>query len=433
MEVNVTQNDGGRDLAVVCAQKLKISRRYPVSIHFVGSLPIFACSKRVRRCHWLAGFAEEFPLLELLRSYVIPSAPHFAPIGSPTQPTIVSGLPIRIKQRVDAGRRRRLCCMKFVLRRRTATDEKKKKKKNLGSISSVADKLLRYCETTNGIGRRSSNATQRNAVLLLTDLSAKCIGGHRGVVVILLSSDLGEPGSIPGGGNSWILACGNRGGQCRWSAGFLGDLPFTPSSLHRTSPRFTLVGFQDLYVKSCPDIFTRPFIHSECIIVATAIFIHQNKRAKIFMSSDEHIKSIDPLVDTRIGCLLSQWKATIGPAFSRRCQTPCGPMAKNQFCTTWAPMTLRIIVLKYPPMTLRIIVLEYPTVVAIHSSPSWTSRAVGVKEPAYLSEVFSAFEAEKRASDTDDPATHIKCAIALKKTMYLRVPGQESRELYGRH
>ncbi|KAJ8865857.1 hypothetical protein PR048_033380 [Dryococelus australis] len=30
----------------------------------------------------------------------------------------------------------------------------------------------------------------------------------------------------------------------------------------------------------------------------------------------------------RIGCLLSRWKATIGPAFSRRRPTPCGPMAK---------------------------------------------------------------------------------------------------------
>ncbi|KAJ8883015.1 hypothetical protein PR048_014854 [Dryococelus australis] len=29
-----------------------------------------------------------------------------------------------------------------------------------------------------------------------------------------------------------------------------------------------------------------------------------------------------------IGCLLSRWKATIGPAFSRRRQTPCVPMAK---------------------------------------------------------------------------------------------------------
>ncbi|KAJ8865810.1 hypothetical protein PR048_033332 [Dryococelus australis] len=31
----------------------------------------------------------------------------------------------------------------------------------------------------------------------------------------------------------------------------------------------------------------------------------------------------------QIGCLLSQRTAAIGPAFSRRCQTPCGPMAKK--------------------------------------------------------------------------------------------------------
>ncbi|KAJ8877778.1 hypothetical protein PR048_022234 [Dryococelus australis] len=31
-----------------------------------------------------------------------------------------------------------------------------------------------------------------------------------------------------------------------------------------------------------------------------------------------------------IGCLLSQWKAAIGPTLCRRCQTPYGPMAKGQ-------------------------------------------------------------------------------------------------------
>ncbi|KAJ8878595.1 hypothetical protein PR048_019176 [Dryococelus australis] len=32
-----------------------------------------------------------------------------------------------------------------------------------------------------------------------------------------------------------------------------------------------------------------------------------------------------------VGCPLSQWKATIGPAFSGRFQSPCGPMAKIEF------------------------------------------------------------------------------------------------------
>ncbi|KAJ8890803.1 hypothetical protein PR048_010312 [Dryococelus australis] len=64
----------------------------------------------------------------------------------------------------------------------------------------------------------------------------------------LLASHLCEPGLIPGG-----FTCGNRGGRCRWSAGSLGDLPFPPP-LHcgaaPYSPRFTLIEYQDLDIKS---------------------------------------------------------------------------------------------------------------------------------------------------------------------------------------
>ncbi|KAJ8866884.1 hypothetical protein PR048_032746 [Dryococelus australis] len=65
-------------------------------------------------------------------------------------------------------------------------------------------------------------------------------------IVSLTTSHLGEPVSIPGG-----IACGNRSGRCRWSAGFLGDLPFLPP-LHTGaasySPCFTLIGSQDFDV-----------------------------------------------------------------------------------------------------------------------------------------------------------------------------------------
>ncbi|KAJ8871170.1 hypothetical protein PR048_027476 [Dryococelus australis] len=47
----------------------------------------------------------------------------------------------------------------------------------------------------------------------------------------LLASHLGEPDSIPGGFTPQIFACGDRAGRCRWSAGFLGGLPF-PQPLH---------------------------------------------------------------------------------------------------------------------------------------------------------------------------------------------------------
>ncbi|KAJ8898557.1 hypothetical protein PR048_003917 [Dryococelus australis] len=52
------------------------------------------------------------------------------------------------------------------------------------------------------------------------------------------------------------FACGNRAGRCNWSAGFLGDFPFSPllhSSTAPYSPRFTLMDSQDLDVKSPKD------------------------------------------------------------------------------------------------------------------------------------------------------------------------------------
>ncbi|KAJ8888187.1 hypothetical protein PR048_007674 [Dryococelus australis] len=62
---------------------------------------------------------------------------------------------------------------------------------------------------------------------------------------------------------------GNRAGRCRWSAGFLGDLPFPPP-LHfgaqPYSPHFTLIGSQDLDVERRPNLFTRPppFVRHPC-------------------------------------------------------------------------------------------------------------------------------------------------------------------------
>ncbi|KAJ8866171.1 hypothetical protein PR048_033695 [Dryococelus australis] len=57
-----------------------------------------------------------------------------------------------------------------------------------------------------------------------------------------------------------IFARGNRAGQCRWSAGFLGVLPF-PAPLHSGaalySPQFTLIDSQDLVVKRRPKLATQ--------------------------------------------------------------------------------------------------------------------------------------------------------------------------------
>ncbi|KAJ8871569.1 hypothetical protein PR048_027895 [Dryococelus australis] len=56
-------------------------------------------------------------------------------------------------------------------------------------------------------------------------------------------------------GSLRIFASGNRSGRCRWSACFLGELPFPPP-VHSGSapflPRFALIGSQDLAVKEPP-------------------------------------------------------------------------------------------------------------------------------------------------------------------------------------
>ncbi|KAJ8871789.1 hypothetical protein PR048_028129 [Dryococelus australis] len=61
--------------------------------------------------------------------------------------------------------------------------------------------------------------------------------------------------------HSRIFASGNRAGRCRWSADFLGDLASPPPPLRPLhsgaapfSPRFTLIGSQDLVVKSRPNL-----------------------------------------------------------------------------------------------------------------------------------------------------------------------------------
>ncbi|KAJ8887533.1 hypothetical protein PR048_013749 [Dryococelus australis] len=76
--------------------------------------------------------------------------------------------------------------------------------------------------------------------------------GRGGVVVILLASHQGDRVQSPAG-SLRIYANVNRAGRCRWSAGFLGDLPFPPPLHSGAAPfslHFTIIGSQDLVVKS---------------------------------------------------------------------------------------------------------------------------------------------------------------------------------------
>ncbi|KAJ8873816.1 hypothetical protein PR048_024652 [Dryococelus australis] len=80
--------------------------------------------------------------------------------------------------------------------------------------------------------------------------------GHSGQTTSLPS---GRTGFDSQRSRSRILARENRAGRCRWSAGFLGDLPFPPPFYFGAAPytpHFTLIGSQDLAVKSRPNLFT---------------------------------------------------------------------------------------------------------------------------------------------------------------------------------
>ncbi|KAJ8874956.1 hypothetical protein PR048_022846 [Dryococelus australis] len=59
------------------------------------------------------------------------------------------------------------------------------------------------------------------------------------------------------GFNPRIFARGNRVGRCRWSTGFLGDLPFPPPLHILIFTSITLIGSQDLAVKGRPNLFPR--------------------------------------------------------------------------------------------------------------------------------------------------------------------------------
>ncbi|KAJ8870196.1 hypothetical protein PR048_029212 [Dryococelus australis] len=86
-----------------------------------------------------------------------------------------------------------------------------------------------------GIATTHRTLNWRAVFYVVIKVKYKHLRNRGGVVVRLLASHLGEPGSIPGGVAPGILACENRAGLCPWSAGFLALL-----RIHLTSPSSAL-------------------------------------------------------------------------------------------------------------------------------------------------------------------------------------------------
>ncbi|KAJ8866803.1 hypothetical protein PR048_032664 [Dryococelus australis] len=95
-------------------------------------------------------------------------------------------------------------------------------------------------------------------------------------------------------------------GRCRWSTGFLGDLPFPmsfPSGSAPYSAHFTLIGSQDLDVKSRPNLFIHSltFIFASrmrCYRMCTGFFILQALHLGRSPSEAINSATVDPFPGT---------------------------------------------------------------------------------------------------------------------------------------
>ncbi|KAJ8866777.1 hypothetical protein PR048_032638, partial [Dryococelus australis] len=127
------------------------------------------------------------------------------------------------------------------------------------------------------INRRSRQCPQEYGCAII-DYS----GGCGGKVVRLLASHLNEPGSI---------SCGVVPGfsHARGWAGFLQDIPF-PSPFHSGvalySSNFTLIGSEDLHVKSCPNLFTHSLIHYSAKLFVFVVRMEQLRNERAGESGD---------------------------------------------------------------------------------------------------------------------------------------------------
>ncbi|KAJ8870996.1 hypothetical protein PR048_027299 [Dryococelus australis] len=101
--------------------------------------------------------------------------------------------------------------------------------------------------------------------------------------------------------HSGFAFSGNRAGRCRWSAGFLGDIPFSPLFHYGSapySPRFTLIGSQDFAVESRQNLFTQhigtPFA-KQCLVSFFSGDSSTNREFMAAHSSQSDTRAIVPM------------------------------------------------------------------------------------------------------------------------------------------
>ncbi|KAJ8894650.1 hypothetical protein PR048_007314 [Dryococelus australis] len=120
--------------------------------------------------------------------------------------------------------------------------------------------------------------------------------GRGGVVARLLAFHLDEQSSIPGFRHVGIVADDAAG----WSAGFLGHLPLPPplhSGTTLYTPRFTIIGSQDLDVRSRPNLHSPTWDGEKCHVCWSLC------RCK---GEDRHVVSLS---DVEERCLL--WNSSL--------------------------------------------------------------------------------------------------------------------------
>ncbi|KAJ8866909.1 hypothetical protein PR048_032771 [Dryococelus australis] len=125
-------------------------------------------------------------------------------------------------------------------------------------------------------------------------------------LVILLASHLGEPGSVLDGVTLGFLHVDNGAGRCRWSAGFLGDLPFPPPFHFGAAPystNFTLIGSQELDQSAVFGHARGEAMPSRCLLfkwpVCRALSKKRFRRLNKLFSRDSYIAGPRPLSPRR--------------------------------------------------------------------------------------------------------------------------------------